>query len=75
MKFNELPVGCTAKFHGVEFVKIKDADTHKVPCEQYPDAVDLDNGHYIVISAVADCTLLKDPSDYPPRNLFYDYGL
>ena len=70
--FNGLAIGTIAYFHNTEFVKIKDAEVDKIaPC-QYPNAVNLDNGHYIVISYNAECEVIKTPKDYPPRDLFYD---
>ena len=61
--FNALPAGSIAEFGICKFVKICDAQINTPTRMQSPDAVDLDDFHYIVIAADAVCEVLKTPQD------------
>lgn len=64
MSFNSLPIGCVFEFGSITGVKIRHADTCVKLDHQKPNTVNLDNRHYIVVSAEASCSVIKVPDSY-----------
>ena len=68
--FSELTIGTVARFGTVEFVKLSEGQPD-LPVElQHPNAMLLDNNHYVVIGNRARCEVIKtiyDPEYCHPK--------
>lgn len=61
--FNDLPIGAVAAYGDTRFVKFADADRYKNLHDHMPNALNLDNSHYLSVCGEATCTLIKVPKD------------